>query len=333
MSHCNSCGNAFPTGAKFCAGCGAQIPVLNAEPSTNPYQVSEAVIDAQPVSPPPEKEGESTGYNIRFGVSASISEMFSIWSASLGQLILISLIPMVPTFVIVLAAVIGFVVSMVSDFSSLLHNLETGNIGNLMNGFDDVWGWVAVVVVLFIVIVAFTIPSITGQFRLLDEKTRLGEHRTSVWQAYWGSFKYTLPLIGLGVLAYVALGVASIPGILLVNIPALSVVYFLALMVFASVVGIRLSLVLPIMVIEEMPLFAAMARSNEMCTGKTWTIMGIWGVMFLVMFGIVIVLMVLNFVPVIGQLVNMFSQLALTPLQISLFFTIYAGIKSPQRSL
>lgn len=60
--------------------------------------------------------------------------------------------------------------------------------------------------------------------------------------------------------------------------------------------------------------------------------MGIWGVMFLVMFGIVIVLMLLNFVPVIGQLVNMFAQLALTPLQISLFFTIYAGLKSPQRS-
>lgn len=325
MINCGTCGSSVPEGATFCPVCGA----TQKTEGTNPYQVSDAVIDAAPLVPVGRDE-EGYEYNVQFGVSATISETFNAWFNSLGQLVLISLIPLIPGIVLTLVS-IGVLVSLaMKKFPSLLENFEIDRLAELFGGIGV--GMILVFVGFILIVMVTSLPAFMGQFKIMDEKMKHGVSQSSIWYTYMAGFKFVLPIFGFGFLLYIAMGVFILPVGLVGGSAAFSVLYVVAIMVVMSFLAARFCIFLPLMVLEGLPLFSALARSNKMVTGRTWKVMGIYGVFFAIMIAIGSGLGILGLIPILGQLVGVAAQLLLAPLQAALMFSIYAGLKSPTAS-
>ncbi|MBN2344223.1 MAG: glycerophosphoryl diester phosphodiesterase membrane domain-containing protein [Deltaproteobacteria bacterium] len=293
--------------------------------NSNPYQASDAVIDAGPIVVAP-LESEDAAYQIKFGVGATIGETFDALINSLGPLILISLIPFVPAVVMTIIA-IGVIISIVfQKFPHMMENFSPEALFDLVGGLGV--GVLIMTVVFVILAMVFTFPSFMGQIKILDEKSRYGEPRTGIWQTYMHGFRYVLPIFGFVILVYIAMVLLMLPVALFGSLPVVAVLYVVAILGVLSFVGIRFCVTLPVMVIEELPLFAALVRSNELVKGRTWKVMGIYGVFFAVMMGIGMGMGIVGMIPVIGQLAGLAMQVLMAPLQAALMFAIYAGLRS-----
>ena len=327
MSKCHACGNDLPVNATFCSHCGVSAHSSVGTAVSNPYQVSDAVLDTGGAAPTEAMSDGEFEYNVMLGVGPIVGTIFNAWSGSLPKLMLVALVPLLPMTVLGIVAVVLIAISATSP-GSIFRNFNFDKIANIDAGVAIV----AVVVLFVVAFVAVGIPAFIGQMRILDEKARVGEHMMGAWEAYWSSFRYVPPLLGMIFIVYLALIVVAVPAAFLVKIPIAMGLYILVAAIFITIASIRICMAIPCMVFEKQSIFSAIAESNRLVKGHVWTVVGILGVMFVVMLGIGLVVGGMSLIPIIGQLANLGANLALTPLQAASIWAIYAGLKTPQKS-
>ena len=324
MRKCDSCGNEIPVSSTVCTFCGSPVHSTDAGASHNPYQVSDAVMDAAPSEPHWPEEGELE-YRVPFGVGPIIGTIFGVWSESLPRLMLAALVSLLPMTVLGIIAVV-IVAIFATSLGSVFRDFDFDRIASIDTGI----ALVSTIVLFVVAFMAVGIPAFIAQMRIIDEKARTGEHRLGAWEAYWSSFRYVPPVLGMIFLIYLALIVVAIPAVFMVKMPVVMGVYIFLAAIVITVTAIQLCVAVPCMVFEKRSIFSALAKSSRLVEGHFWAVMGIAVVMFMILMGIGIVVGGMSLIPILGQLANLGANLALSPLHAAAIWAIYAGLKTPR---
>ncbi|MBN2804370.1 MAG: hypothetical protein JXR91_14840 [Deltaproteobacteria bacterium] len=332
MLHCSKCGRSTSMITDTCPYCGyIQTSIQNiiiSDKTDQDWTQTDSEKGNNPNLP-------QFSYDVSFGIGQTIGETFNIWSNSLGKLILINLIPAVPIIIVAILAIIMLISSILNLFDGNFSFLDTTNLANFLGTLGV--GTIGVAAAVLISIIILIIPALAGHFIIINNREYFKNNNTSVFKIYLSGFKYILPVIGFFFIYNIILSlIIGIPVSISIAASAIfspvknAIIVFqiFAVLFLLPVIIARLSIVIPLMIIEKANLIKAIFLSNSMINGHTGSVIGIYTIFLLIMLGVNLVSGILGFIPAIGQLANIAIQLAISPLFSALTFAIYAGLKS-----
>lgn len=311
---CSNCGCGLQPGNATCPACGVS---LGGAASVGAF--GEQPVAARPLPPP-------GPYNIRFGVSEPLTETFRLWSNDLGRLSLLTLLPY--------AVIIPFGIGLVAWFT-----IAVGLEGepNTMQIATLVAAGGALGIVSFVLMLAST----AGIMLVADDKERNGGASTmGVWQAFlaglsrsgWlilANLLFGLIAVALWVVPFgipIALWIESENPIFALGfIPALGT---LALGVWLLT---RLMPILPLIVVEELGVGAAVSRAWALTRGRAGTVFLANFVFGIALMGLYMAVGIVSIIPLLGMLVQLAANVLLGSLQSVYAFVLYAGLIGEER--
>ncbi len=307
---CSNCGRSVAPGLGTCAACGQAVGV-----GASVGAFGERPVEARPMPPP-------GPYNIRFGVSEPLTETFRLWSNDLGRQVLMTLIPYAALLPLGIAFGVWAAISLSdSGEPSTTQLVAFGSVG------------LAFAIVAGILMLA----SSAGTMLLADDKERTGGTGLGVWQAFLAGLSRSGWLI-LANLIYVAIIVAlwvvpvGVPVALLVETeePLWAVGFIPALGTFVAGVWLltRLMPLLPLIVVEELSLGAALSRAWQLTTGRALDVFLANLVFGVALMGIYMAVGIISIVPLLGMLIQLAANILLGSLQGVYAFSLYAGLVS-----
>lgn len=307
---CSNCGGALAPGQGTCSTCGQAMGV-----GASVGAFGERPVAARPMPPP-------GPYNIRFGVSEPLTETFRLWSNDLGRQVLMTLIPYAALVPFGVAFGVWVAVAM-SDGGdpSTTQLVAFGSVG------------LAFAIVAGILMLA----SSAGTMLLADDKERTGGTALGVWQAFLAGLSRSGWLILANVLlvgVIVVLWVVpfGIPIALLVDtenpIWALGFVPALGTFVLGVWLLTRMMPLLPLIVVEELSLGAALTRAWQLTSGRAGEVFLANLVFGVALMGIYMAVGIISIVPLLGMLIQLAANIILGSLQGVYAFTLYAGLVS-----
>lgn len=308
---CSNCGYGLQAGQVSCPACGLAI---GGGASVGAF--GERPVEARPLPPP-------GPYNIRFGVSEPLTETFRLWSNDLGRLTLMTLIP----YAVLVPFGIGFVVwfAMAVGFENEPSTMQIG----MMAALGAALGIVALVLML---------ASNAGMMLLADDKERnSGSAALGVWQAFLAGLARSGWLVLANLLfAAIAIGLWVVPFGVPVALwiesenPLFALGFIPALGTFVLGVWLltRLMPIMPLIVIEELGVGAALSRSWQLTQGRTATVFLANLVFGIALMGIYMAVGIVSIIPLLGMLVQLAANIILGSLQSVYGFALYAGLVS-----
>lgn len=306
---CSNCGSEVGSGEGSCPSCGVAI---GGGASVGAF--GERPVEARPLPPP-------GPYNIRFGVSEPLTETFRLWGNDLGRLSLMTLLPYAALIPFGVGLVVWFAVSVGFEGEP-----STTQIG-MMVALGGALGLVALILML---------ASTAGAMLLADDKERNGGSAVlGVWPAFLGGLARSGWLV-LANLLFAVVGLAlwvvpfGIPLALLIDTenPLFALGFIPALGTFALGVWLltRLMPILPLIVVEELSLGAAVSRSWELTRGRASTVFLANLVFGVALMGLYMAVGIVSIIPLLGMLVQLAANIILGSLQSVYAFVVYAGL-------
>ncbi len=311
MTTCPTCGTGLDAAPVSCPACGQPITISTIP--GDPYAASVAVIDD--ISRPRSDGPASDHYGIPFSVNGVLGAGFNLWARSLGRLLPLMAIPLCVMIGLgVGASIMAFdVVDSAEDISPTV----------------GIWVGLGLLVVACLYLVASG-----GANLLLHDQALYGEKRRSAGRAFVQGFSYFWRLLGAAViLVLIAIG-AVIPVIIAIALGTPLLGFAVSLGTFAIIfyVGIRWVAVQPLIVVENLGILAAISRSALLIKGRFWSVLGITLLFALILVGVFLVTAVLQFIPIIGQLIHIGINLLASCLSLSIYFAIYASLSDLQET-
>lgn len=306
---CSNCGCGLQPGLGTCPACGIAI---GGGASVGAF--GERPVEPRPMPPP-------GPYNIRFGVSEPLTETFRLWGNDLGRLVLMTIIP----YAFLLPFGVGF---------GVWAAISLGD-----GGEPSMSQWVTFGAVGFacaIVAMILMLASNAGIMLLSDDKERNGGATTlGVWQAFLAGLARSGWLI-LANLLFLAIVVAlwvvpfGVPVAILVETeePVYALAFIPALGTFVLGVWLltRLMPMMPLIVVEELGVGAALSRSWQLTAGRTSTVFLANLVFGFALMGIYMAVGIVSIIPLLGMLVQLAANIILGSLQSVYAFALYAGL-------
>ncbi len=306
---CSNCGCGLQPGLGTCPACGTAIGV-----GASVGAFGERPVEARPMPPP-------GPYNIRFGVSEPLTETFRLWGNDLGRLVLMTVIP----YAFLLPFGVGFGVWAALSFGD-------GGEPSTTQLVTLVAGGGALAIVAGILMLA----SNAGIMLLTDDKERNGGAVVlGVWQAFLAGLARSgwLVLANI-VLVAVVLALFAVPfGVPLAILieteePLYALGFIPALGTFVLGVWLltRLMPMIPLVVVEELGVGAAISRSWQLTAGRTSTVFLANLVFGVALMGIYMAVGIVSIIPLLGILVQLAANIILGSLQSVYAFALYAGL-------
>ena len=288
--------------------------------STQPVASAAALSHQEYRAPAAAPGGAYPG--IRFDVGALLGSTFQTWVDNLGPLIGLCVLAFLPMLVVAGAAA-GGAYFLTQDGST------TGMIAMGVGG-------TAAAVALMMAALA----TLAGSFLMLEERVRHEPRTLTVVNAFKQGFGYAgraffgyllvmLPFVIPALsMAGFAMSVGfeihdnrSIAGMVAVfGLTMLPMIYFV----------LRLSALLPALVVEDLSVGVALQRSLELTRGRVGTLFVTYLLFGMISFVAMFFVALLGIIPILGQLVGLAFQVCTYPLSMVVPFILYAGMRTDE---
>jgi hypothetical protein len=272
-------------------------------------------------------------YEVELGVAESLSWTFRIWADNLPRLALLALVPyafMIPFVIFAFAAAFA-----PTELASVAPGAADAL--NLNSSFPPLW-LVAGGVALALLMVVASLASVAGSIHLVDEKIR--GVRVTAMSAFLAGLRHAGWMF-LGWILATALGIFALAGPIAPIVVAVSaneplIALFalpgLVTTAIALVLAARLAPALPAMIVEDRPLGTALVRAWDLTRGKTGVVVGATVLFGLGYMGVSMMSAMAGVIPLLGIVLQLAINAAITPLIYVFPFALYAGAVREQQS-